>query len=179
MPVSSNVSHQPENPANSSASANSCLRGHMSASSSQSKADPKFTLRPLDLKNRNGGQIAWLQTAPRPARPLTAGKSLTDRRASSWTASVWRAHKPTIQRSPFQSAVSARFRCSQIGRLVGTSPKGASCTHGSDTFQCFLFARIARRALLANQSLNRTFCGRPLQAIISFLALRVQPQNAG
>jgi len=31
---------------------------------------------------------------------------------------------------------------------------------------------------MANHSLNRTFCGRPLQAIISFLALRALPQNA-
>ena len=123
MPVSSNVSHQPEKPANSSASANFRLRGHMSASSSQSKSDPKITLRPLTLKNRKVRQIARLQAAPRPARPLTAGKSLTDRSVSSWSAPVSRTHKPTIQRSRLQSAVSARFGCSQIGRLVGASPQ--------------------------------------------------------
>jgi len=179
VPVSSNVSHQTEKPANSSASANSCLRDHICASSAQSKSDSEIALRPLTLKNRKVRQINGLQAAPMPARPLTAGKTLTDLRASPSTAPVSRTRKPPIQRSHLQSAVSVRFGCALIGKLVGTSPKDASCTHGSGTVKCSQLVHFARRALLANQSLNRTFCcGRPL-AIISFLAKAQPPQNAG
>ena len=179
MPVSSNVSQQPENTANSFASSKTCLRSHMSASSSKSKSSPSFPLRTLTLMNRKSEQVAQLPSASTAARPMTHGKILMALCASTCPAPASRTHKPRIQGSRLQSAGSARFGCTMIGKLVGASRKGASCTHNSGTVQCFQLAHIARRALLANQSLNRTFCcGRPL-AIISFLAKRQPPQNAG
>ena len=179
MPVSSNVSQQPENTATSFALSKTCLRSHMSASSSQSKANPKFKLRTLTLMSQKVEQVAELLSASTPARPLTAGKGLIALCASTCSAPASRMHKPRIQGSRLQSARSARFGCAQIGCLVGASRKGASCTHSSGTVQCFQFAHIACSALLANQSLNRTFCcGRPL-AFISFSAKAQPPQNAG
>ena len=179
MPVSSNVSQQPKNSANSFASSKACLRNHVSASSSQSRTNPRVTLRTLTLMNRNLEKVVEWPSTSTPARPLTDGKVLTALCASTWSAPASRTHKPTTQRCRLPSAESARFGCTLNGKLVGASPKGASCAHSFGTVQCSQLAHIARRALLANQSLNRTFCcGRPL-AFISFSAKRQPPQNAG
>ncbi len=151
----------------------------MSASSSQSKTIPQITLRPLALRNRKVREVAGLLSAPTPAQPLTAGKDLKQQCASTRLAPLSGMRKPKKHNSWLQSARSARFGRELIGKLVGASPNGASCVHNFGTVQCLQVARFARRALLANQSLNRTFCGRPLQAVISLSALCNLPQNAG
>ena len=63
-----------------------------------------------------------------------------------------------------------------------SSPKKARCTSGRPALKLptlFCSTVAQSQEALANHSLNRTFCcGRPL-AIISFLAKRQPPQNAG
>ena len=63
-----------------------------------------------------------------------------------------------------------------------TSAPSSCCKSGRHWFKWALQSRdaVARfPEVLANPSLNRTFCGSPLQAFISFSALRGLPQNAG
>ena len=59
------------------------------------------------------------------------------------------------------------------------SPKGGRCLPGVIQVQLAQRFGVINGAVLANQSLNRTLCGGPRLAIISFLAKPGPPQSAG
>ena len=66
-----------------------------------------------------------------------------------------------------------------LREIVARQKHWAGC--GADPFR-FKAANVVRfsiQALLANPSLNRTLCGAPRLAIISFLAKPGPPQSAG
>jgi len=73
----------------------------------------------------------------------------------------------------------ARFGQSLMAKFVSASPNDASCAKSCSTVKYPHRVLVAHRALLANHSLNRTFCGvRPL-GFISFSPNSRTPQNAG
>ena len=73
-------------------------------------------------------------------------------------------------------AGSAEFR--QERSAFAQSPKGGRCLPGVIQVQWAQRFGVINGAVMANQSLNRTLCGGPRLAIISFLAKPGPPQRA-
>ena len=179
MPVSSNVSHQPATIANSSASSKSCLRSFMHASSSKSTARSGHSLRSrswMKWHPRKEGQPSAAHTSARPLKDKQTSKA---RSAVEQTEARSGAHSPRMHSRQFQSSSSTRFGWSLTVKLVGASPIGASCIQSIGAVQWLQHVLLARRALLANQSLNRTFCGVGQLGFISFSPNCPAPQTAG
>ena len=114
------------------------------------------------------------------ARHTAYGCPLHQRSAAAGAA---RPHKFCITASPRRPAPSARW-CHGRNSLANQrpTPKKTGCASDKKSFKWSVPATIVKACLqqaLANQSLNRTFCGiRPL-GFISFSALRTLPQTAG
>jgi len=179
MPVSSNVSKQPEIFVDFSASSKSCLRTPVRASSSKSTSSPYGARRSrswIDSHIKQVGQPSAVLVAARPSKnqQLCTARCVSQRLAHVSMSSCQTSHKHIALSSAF-----ARYVCSLIVKPVNASPIGASCVQSLGAVQLLQHALVCRRALLANHSLNRTVCGRPLQAVISFSALRTLPQTAG
>ena len=64
-------------------------------------------------------------------------------------------------------------------KVPSSSPQKGCFFRVLNCYKCALSPRLCIQALLANQSLNRTLCGSPRLAIISFLAKHGPPQSAG
>ena len=64
-------------------------------------------------------------------------------------------------------------------KVPSSSPQDGGCFRVLNCYKCALSSLVFIQALLANQSLNRTLCGGPRLAIISFLAKHGPPQSAG
>ena len=130
----------------------------------------------IDEGPRKEGQPSAAHTSARPLKDKQTSKA---RSAVEQTEARSGAHSPRMHSRQFQSSSSTRFGWSLTVKLVSASPNGASCAPSFGAVQWPPGALLFHRALLANTSLNRTFCcGRHL-AFISFSAKYQPPQNAG
>ena len=82
---------------------------------------------------------------------------------------------------PLQRAAIARSGAMEIHTAShqAVPPQNGCCFRVFNRYKCAFSPLFSIQALLANQSLNRTLCGGPRLAIISFLAKPGPPQSAG
>ena len=179
MPVSSNVSHQPQMFENSSAPVKSCLRRPMIASSSKSTAETDSARRLRSWMKWHPRQGVQPSAARSIARPWKDKHTHIARCISERPGPQSSAHNPEMRSRQFQSSAFVRCGCSGIGSFPVPPPKLRLAHCASALSNGTPRALRFRSALLANTSLNRTFCcGRHL-AFISFSAKSQPPQNPG
>ena len=179
MPVSSNVSHQTVSFVNSPITFKSCLRKHISASLSNSTANTNCKLRSRALNTCQIRKHIQPSAEQGTARLLKDKYTALVPRISEWPEPHPSEQKAGAHDRQWQSSAFAHCGKSQSGKMVGASPKRATCAPGLGNVQWRRKVSSARRALMANPSLNRTFCGSPGLGFISFSPKPGPPQNAG
>ena len=128
-----------------------------------------------------------------PAAPLKRGGSrsekVLDHRATELGNRKVKksAYPPQVRGPTVKPAARPLPLAACSGKVRPLPPKGAPCAPVSESLKCLIRKRRGSSVsapaqvhrVLANKSLNRTVCGGPRLAIISFLAKHGPPQTPG